>query len=308
MKLENVIPTKLMHIKPTSIEDIDLIAQWFENGKCNEVSQKQVSRDIHSFFQYQESMQQSGWEYQCITIEDEKRIVGYLDYRYRNSLGEILGIYLDFHLRGQHIGQHLIRWIIADLRQRGCRELRIEIQANESAALNKFRSVDFRHDKTLDRIEDRTVIFTLSRPITPFLYLRPPNPAYTFLHSENIYLHHVALAEALSGAIQQLPGVEAILGLGSLARGFADQWSDLDLAVLGRGTGLKQLWKGERSLAGIDVDLFVIDLDTTPPSSWDDSRLQAYEESVILFARDTDIIKLLQQAVYFREDERTLKI
>jgi predicted nucleotidyltransferase len=123
-----------------------------------------------------------------------------------------------------------------------------------------------------------------------------------------MYLHHAALAEALTHSLQELPGVQAILGLGSLARNFADSWSDLDLAVLGSGPDLTQLWRGERSLAGIDVDLFVVDLESSPPETWDDSRLQAFEESVLLFARDTSIIQLLQQAVRFDEQEQNRKI
>ena len=78
--------------------------------------------------------------------------------------------------------------------------------------------------------------------------------------------------------------------------------------MLSHGAVLANLWQRERNLAGIDVDLFVIDIDTSTPSTWDDSRLQAFGESVILFFRDPSTIPFLRQAVYLREDEQTFKI
>jgi hypothetical protein len=246
-------------------------------------------------------MQQPDWEYQCMTIEDEGQIVGYLDYRYRKHLGEILGVYLDAQRRGQRVGLHLLRWIIADLRHHNCHQVFVTIDAKNSGAIDRCLALGFKYrEKRNDTNEDTSTV-SLHYDIPSLLYLSLPQKAYTLLQGENMYLHHAALALALTHSLQELPSVQAILGLGSLSRNFADSWSDLDLAVLGSGPDLAQLWRGERNLAGIDVDLFVVNLESSPPNTWDDSRLQAFEESVLLFARDASIIQLLQQAVSFAE-------
>ncbi len=243
-----------------------------------------------------------------MTIEDEGQIVGYLDYRYRKHRGEILGVYLDAHIRDQRVGPHLLRWIIADLRRRNCHKVFVTIDTKNSVAIDRCLALGFKYREKRNDTNEDTSTTSLHYDIPSLLYLSLPKKAYTLLQGENMYLHHAALAEVVTHSLQELPGVQAILGLGSLFRHFGDSWSDLDLAVLGSGPDLAQLWRGERSFAGIDVDLFVVDLESFPPDTWDDSRLQAFEESVILFARDASIIQLLQQAVRFDEKEQIIKI
>ncbi len=308
MEIERALPTKLVNIRATSRKDIDLVAPWFTYGCWNCSPQIQGVRDVLSLLQYQERMQQASWEYQCMTIEDEGQIVGYLDYRYRKHLGEILGFYLDTHRCGQRVGLHLLRWIIADLRSHHCQKVFVTIDTKKSGAIDLCLALGFQYREKCNDTNEDTSTASLYYDIPSLLYLSPPKKAYTLLQGENLYLHHAALAEALTHSWQELPGVQAILGLGSLSRHFADAWSDLDLAVLGSGPDLAEFWRGERNLAGIDVDLFVVDLASSPPDAWDDSRLQAFEESVILFARNPSIIQLLQQAVRFDEKEQMLKI
>jgi RimJ/RimL family protein N-acetyltransferase/predicted nucleotidyltransferase len=308
VEIEHALPTKLVKIRATSRQDIDLLAPWFKHGCCKWSPQNQGGWDVQTVLQYQQLMQQPDWEYQCMTIEDEGQIVGYLDYRYRKHLGEILGVYLDAHLRGQRVGLHLLRWIIADLRRHHCHQVFVTIDTKNTIAIDRCLALGFKYrEKRNDMHEDRSTA-SLQYDIPSLLYLSLLKKAYTLLQGENLYLHHAALALALTHSLQELPGVQAILGLGSLTRNFADAWSDLDLAVLGSGPDLAQLWRGERNLAGIDVDLFVVDLESSPPHTWDDSRLQAFEESVVLFARDSGIIQLLQQAVRFDEKEQVMKI
>jgi len=306
VEIERAVPTKLVNIRTTSRNDIDLLAPWFKDGCCT--PQNQPVRDVHTVLQYQQLMQQPDWEYQCMTIEDEGQIVGYLDYRYRKHLAEILGVYLDTHRRGQRLGLHLLRWIIADLRQRNCQKVFVTIDTKKGGAVDWYLALGFQYREKRNDTHEDTSTTSLYYDIPPLLYLSLPQKAYTLLQGENIYLHHAALALALTHSLQELPGVQAILGLGSLFRHFADSWSDLDLAVLGSGPDLAELWRGERNLAGIDVDLFVVDLASSPPDTWDASRLQACSESVLLFARDTSIVQCLQFAVSFDEKEQIRKI
>jgi predicted nucleotidyltransferase len=118
----------------------------------------------------------------------------------------------------------------------------------------------------------------------------------------------MALAESLTAQIRKVPEAEVVLGMGSLARGFGDRWSDLDLAVLGHGLDAGPFWRGERYLAGVSVDLFVVDLASVPPSRWDVGRREAFEESVVLFRRDPALLRGLRRRLRLGRRERLERI
>jgi len=125
--------------------------------------------------------------------------------------------------------------------------------------------------------------------------LSPPEPRYARLRGKNLYAQHLAVARQLTARFSRLPGVQLVLGLGSLARGFADRWSDLDLVVLGHGPGLRKLWRGEQIHGGINVDLYPIDTMTSPASGWHDACRQAVSESVVLFSRNPKLLADLRR-------------
>jgi len=111
----------------------------------------------------------------------------------------------------------------------------------------------------------------LQMPLRPFERVQPRLKGYESLKGQSWLLHHRAMARVLVEKLGHLPGVQAVLGLGSVARGFADAWSDLDLAVILRG-GHGVPWRGERWFAGVSVDLYAVDLDASPSTGWDESR------------------------------------
>jgi predicted nucleotidyltransferase len=143
--------------------------------------------------------------------------------------------------------------------------------------------VGFALERRFHRPVDPDQICLLRRRLNRYPRLSPLDPRYQFLRGENLFVQHVAMASSLAEEFSRHSGIEMILGLGSLARGFADNFSDLDIAVLARGPVVDRFWRGERWLAGISVDLFVIDLDSSPPERWDVSRRQAFEESIVLY-------------------------
>jgi hypothetical protein len=144
----------------------------------------------------------------------------------------------------------------------------------------------------------------LGRRLRSWSRLAPFDTVYRQLRGENLFLHHVALADCLSSKIRRLPQVELILGMGSLARGFGDQWSDLDLAVLGHGLRPEHLWRGERWLAGVSVDLFQVDLAASPVTRWKADRREAFQESIVLFCRDKVQAQRLRRGVLLSPRER----
>jgi ribosomal protein S18 acetylase RimI-like enzyme len=303
-----MFPEKLIRVRPMERKDVVHLMRWIGYGRREGVFQSGPIPDATAILRYHEKLRKSGWEYRCAVVEDGRRAIGYFDYRYRNKIGEILGLYLDPEFRGKRIGRHILRWIAADLRERNCREVRIEVYANNTVSLRACRAAGFLRDPKRDRQEDRRMVYGFHRSLVAFQRLSSLEPRYALLRGENLYLHHVAVAEVLSEWMSQIPGVEIVLGLGSLSRGFGDKWSDVDMAVIGRGSGLKRLWHGERWMAGLSVDLFVVDIGTDPISQWDDSRRQAFEESVVLFSRNASLIRSLQRSVRLGKRERDRKI
>jgi GNAT superfamily N-acetyltransferase len=299
---EYLVPQALPQVRTISREDAPLLARWIEQGRREGVVR---SGDIVSpapVLDYQESQQQEGWDYRCLIIENDSGPIGYLESRAQPPLGEVLGLYLDPACRGQRLGRHLLGWAVADLRERGCREIRVEIHADNAASLHVAGLAGFR--PTTERVEDGRCVHVLGRRIPPFRRFTPCDPAYAHVQGENLFLHHVALAEVLVRQVRRRPCVEAIVGLGSLGRGFADRWSDIDLAILGRGTGLRRLPHGERWLAGTSIDFYVVDLDRSPPAVWDESRRQALGEGVVLFARGRDLLRSLRRVLRLGARER----
>ena len=142
----------------------------------------------------------------------------------------------------------------------------------------------------------------------PWQRLGPEEPRYRLLAGENLYLHHAALAEAMVARLSTIRGVRAVIGLGSLGRGFGDVWSDVDLAVLGTGPAIRRLPTGESWLAGVSVDVFVIDLSAAPPERWDDARRQAVGEGVLLHCADADLRAKLRRTVRLGAAERSARI
>ena len=308
MNLNRLVPEKLVRVRPARKADRIHLARWVEHGREEGVFRKGNKLTASSVLRYQDRIRRLGCEYRCLIIETNGEPIGYLDYCRQRRSAEIFGIYLEPRFRYQRIGRHMLRWVIAQMRELGCRMVTTEVYADNAASVRADRAVGFMRDPSRDRVEDGKIIHAFCKHIDPFKRLSPEESLYKRLQGDNIYLHHVAVAEAIVEQIRHLRGVEIILGLGSLARGFADKWSDVDLAVLGRGEGLNRLWRGERLLAGLSIDLFVVDLDAAPPTKWDSSRRQAFEESIVLFTRAASVLHSVSSKISLGKGERTGKI
>lgn len=308
MDFSRCVPPRLLELRPMESRDAPRISEWIAAGRREGAFRDGSLLTPASLLEYQDRIRTSGWTYSCHVVEDHGMPVGYLDYRSREGLGELMGIFLQPDLRGFRFGRHLMRWVANALRQEGCSAVTTEVYADNMASLEACRQAGFEREESQDRREDGKIILTLGRRLAPLWRLSSPDPSYTHLKGKNIYLHHAAVAEALSEQMRTIDGIELILGLGSLARGFGDYWSDVDLAVLGRGTGLDDLWRGERQFAGLTVDLFAVDLDASPSETWNESRRQAFEESVVLFTADDSLPDFIQEAVHLKETERVHKV
>lgn len=123
----------------------------------------------------------------------------------------------------------------------------------------------------------------LVRATPPAVRLFPPYEGYAKLLGLNIATWHRSLAGVVVDTLAGQPGIDAVLGLGSIGRDFGDRSSDIDLLVLARGAAARALPTGEHFIGGVAFDLFGADLDVAPPGSWSIGRRQAVEEAAILW-------------------------
>ena len=315
MRISGLLPEEQLQLRPLADDEEDLLARWIEHGRQERVfrSGPQITRQ--SLAAFQESLRAGSDGYECLVIcVEDGAPAGYLDFRVKGQIGEVLGLYLEPRFRGRRFGPHLLRWTLAVLRERSCRCVEIEIYNDNIPSLLACRAAGFTRDEHRDKEEDGRNIYVMTRPIFPLEFLSPNNrfrymiSANGRLFHEDLYFHHLAIADAITEWLRHVQGVEVVLGLGSIAHRFADSWSDLDLGVLGRDSGLRQLRPGEQRLAGLSVDLFVVDLDTSLPKEWKVERRQAFEEAVVLYAANPELLASIHEAVRLAETERVERI
>jgi RimJ/RimL family protein N-acetyltransferase len=135
MRPEQILPAKIPSIRQMRPEDAELLASWIEQGRHDQFFRPGRTVNAWSVLRYQNRIRRSEWKYKCVVVEDGTAAIGYLDYKWRDHVGEILGIYLEPTRRAKHIGRHLIRWAVADLREQGCRRIRAEVYAYNTGSL-----------------------------------------------------------------------------------------------------------------------------------------------------------------------------
>jgi RimJ/RimL family protein N-acetyltransferase len=284
-------------------QDAEQVARWVNAGRREGrfVGSPTVNADDHR--RYARQLTRQGFKQHWLIVELHGKASGYLNLAVRRGTGEILGIYLEPGVRGSGLGAHLLRGAVGLLREAGCREVQAHIFADNHPALRAAHHAGFRDDPARQDMVDKRKSLLLRQALTPWQRLSPKRQSYLRVQGQNVFFHHVALAEALIGQFAAVPGALAILGQGSLARGFADSFSDLDLVLVGKG--LSRLpWRGERWLAGVSVDLYAVDLQSARPEAWGSVCKQAFQESVVLWSSAAFDLRAFSDSLALKRRER----
>lgn len=303
MDYAGILPPEFPTLRVCRAADARKIATWIEAGRAGGVFRRGPRVTVRRLQAYREEFEKAGRSYHCWLIGND---LGYMDVCFEDTRGEVLGIYLEPSTRRARLGRHLLRVATSWLRERGCRSVRAEIYADNEASLRAHIAAGFEvHRRFLDG--DRPTL-ELRRAIPALLRMSPPDPSYARLRGDNLVHQHYAVAEAVAEALGQIAGVELVLGLGSLFRGFADTNSDVDLMVLGRGSRVRSIPTGEHFAVGTSLDVFAVDLGSAPPRTWDLGRRQAVEESVVLHRTRGVSIASLRREVALERKERLARI
>ena len=130
------------------------------------------------------------------------------------------------------------------------------------------------------------------------------NEKYKDLKGKNIAAIHIKVAKEF---IQSIANDENIVGavlLGGAAKGFADEWSDIDIAIFVKDKRNCKLKDGERKWKGYDLDLSVVDLSVAKNWNWTQIQKWTYSEGIILYDPKGIVNKILREKVRMSKSER----
>jgi len=301
LSLDLGLPKQAPEIRPIRSSDMRRVARWISDARaegqfssCGKLTERQLRN-------YLKAQISEANDYTILVVEYDNQACGFVDFLKCDSRVELLGIYIEPAMRRRKIASYLLRLLSARWEYAGVRVAETRVFASNKTSLKLFTLLGFL--SVADEVEDGRTVHVLRKTIGPLKRLTQLNPGYSRLIGKNLVAHHLVIATMLAEAIGKLDGVLLVLGLGSLARGFADEWSDVDIAVLGTGIAMQTLWRGERWFGKSDVDLFVVDVRKEPPSAWDEARRQAFSESIVLSSADSNLLKAVRKIVRMRPDE-----
>ncbi len=112
--------------------------------------------------------------------------------------------------------------------------------------------------------------------------------------------------EEASMIAEDLKKDESVVGvvlLGGAARGFVDEFSDLDIGIFFAGE-YSGLMAGEHRYNGLDLDVMLFDYGHSLSSAWSHAQRQAFQESKILFDRNGELGALIKDKLVYSMEER----
>lgn len=106
--------------------------------------------------------------------------------------------------------------------------------------------------------------------------------------------------------MQENHNVEGVMFLGSLARNYADKYSDIDVAVFSKSR-LKGLKVGEQLVDGWDLEVFNISMDKGF-DNWSEIKREAYAEGKIVFDRTGEVSRFITNALEYKDEYKMDRI
>lgn len=117
---------------------------------------------------------------------------------------------------------------------------------------------------------------------------------------------HRKIAEEYTKAFKADKRVEGICYLGSIARNYADMYSDIDIAIFSEERML-DLRLGEGRFKNFTVEVFNIAMNESY-ESWDETQKEAYNEGIIAYDKKGDVKRFLDNALKYTNEYKTCKI
>jgi RimJ/RimL family protein N-acetyltransferase/predicted nucleotidyltransferase len=295
-RIELRLPAKMPSVRPARhADDLKRIATWISAGRVEKCFAGGPPVSVDALKAYIKEQILTHDEYATRVMLLDREPFGFVDFARSGLVVELLGIYVQPRHRGNGLAHWTLSLLCAEWLYAGIQHVDARIYVENQNSLRLFESLGFVAFAEEDEGARRVLV--LRRRISQLKRFSPSLPGYERLKGDNVVAAHLAFASLLSKQLAKVPGVQMVLGLGSIARGFADRWSDIDIAVLGKGKEMHSLWRGEKWFGEFDVDLFILDIEREPPSHWDLARRQAISEAVILSASSSGLTRAIGNCV-----------
>lgn len=117
---------------------------------------------------------------------------------------------------------------------------------------------------------------------------------------------YTQVANEFISEMKKNKGVIGAMHLGGIARGFADEYSDIDIAIFSQSPLNIEL--GEREVQpGCIVEVFNIVV-TDGSANWDDVQKEAYAEGIIAYDPTGKVATFLEEALFYHPNNRIKKM
>lgn len=298
------------YIKLEKLSEIEYpnLVKWISDGRNEGFFKQDKKITIKQIKKYHSTIIKEGWEYHCYIIKVNSESVGYVDYKFKNKLSYIEGIFLKTKFRNKKIGSFVLKWVLAGLRLKGIKKVNIEVYEENNVSLKTILALGFYRISKRDRIENFKKVFTLELKLKEYIRFKNKFESYSKLKGDNYYQYHLAIAESIVAKLIKDNDVKAVVALGSISREFGDVWSDIDLVIIGNKSIFTKYWIGERWNSGYSIDMFLIDINNITDHNWEDSRRQAIGEGIVLYSRNKSIISNIRKAIKLKKEEKENKI
>ena len=126
---------------------------------------------------------------------------------------------------------------------------------------------------------------------------------HSSLRGRNLHGSHLRTAKSIAKRLSEDKRVEGVIFLGGLTRGFADRYSDIDMAVLVRGDdgslrrSIERMSRAESLRTGFDMDLEVHSVKGFSRLERTDWRRREYADAEVVYDRDGAVARLVSQMV-----------
>lgn len=306
--IQSILPDPFPQLAPATDADLGLLMRWLAAGRSEGAFRTGPPPTASSVRRYRDELASRVDEYHVRMIHHRGRPVGYLDFSRVGSRGELIGLYIAPKARGLRIGSMAAELAIEELARLGAKSVSALIFEDNAASSRLFRSLAFARSSRA-RPEDSRPVWRWMRRLAARPRLQPANPLAAALSGENHVIAHAAAGMLIARRFLAVPGVEAVLGLGSIARGFGDQYSDIDILVLGRGESIQAIATGEHFISGTSIDLFAVDRIAAPIRSWSLERREAVMDSVVLASsREFSPRSLARTCRLSRREQRSMAV
>lgn len=117
---------------------------------------------------------------------------------------------------------------------------------------------------------------------------------------------HIEIAKKFIEDLRKDKDIVGVVLLGGAARGYADEYSDIDLGIFYNYN--TNLVPGERIFKNFDLDIMLFEYNSWLNAKWSHEQRRAFKEGILLLDHDNKIYNLLQSKLIYGDEERAQDI